>query len=196
MLSSPLGRWRTWETKVMPLERANLSKCDSVLWTVHSTAWESSPSFPCPCSWSQCQFSQRIQASLEAAVWAFSGGVFECFSQQAISWGCFKWTSLHSVCVCRGGCNKEGMTLKFATKSLCVSCHHGEKPASQLGRGPRETRKTKRVRLKEISLIMQRGHWHQGSICSTKYEVSPKQHCELASWCVLPQKGPFYGKNN
>lgn len=86
MLSSPLGRWRTWETKVMPLERANLSKCDSVLWTVHSTAWESSPSFPCPGSWSQCQFSQRIQASLEAAVWAFSGGVFECFSQQAISW--------------------------------------------------------------------------------------------------------------
>lgn len=35
------------------------------------------------------------------------------------------------------------MTLKFAMESLCVSCHHGERPASQLGRGPRETKGTK-----------------------------------------------------
>ena len=100
----------------MPLERANLSKCDSVLWTVPLDCLGIQSQLPLPLLLEPCQFSQRIQASLEAAVWAFSGGAFECFSQQAISWGCFKRTSLHSVCVCRGGCNKEGMTLKFAMK--------------------------------------------------------------------------------
>lgn len=51
------------------------------------------------------------------------------------------------------GGNKEGVTLKYEMQSLCVSCPRGEKPARQLHRGPRETRKAHRVGLKAMLLI-------------------------------------------
>lgn len=77
--------------------------------------------------------------------------------------------------------NKEGVTLKYEMKSLCVSCPRGEKPARQLHRGPRETQKAHRVGLKAMLLIRQRDFWHRGSISSTKYEASSKQQREKAS---------------
>ena len=49
--------------------------------------------------------------------------------------------------------NKEGATLKFAMKLLCVSCHCGKKSGRQHCRGPREPRKAQRARLKEMSFV-------------------------------------------
>lgn len=115
------------------------------------------------------------------------------FSQQPIPWGCFEWTSLHSVRLCGGGCNKMGVTFKLAVKSLCVSCPHGKKPASWFSRGSRETGEAQPDWRDVINQV--EGLLAPGEGVPNKYEVSPRQHCEQVPWCMLPREGPFHGKN-
>lgn len=123
----------------------------------------------------------------------FLGGIFEFFSQQPIPWVFFEWTSLHSVCICRGGCNKMGVTLKLAMKSLCVSCHHGEKPASQFSRGSRETGEAQSDWRDVINQA--EGLLAPGEDLPNKIWSVTQQHCEQAPWCMLPREGPFHSKN-
>lgn len=185
------SRWLT-ETKVMPLKKSKPSRCDFMFWTAHSTAWESSPSFPCSCSYSQCQFSQRTWASLEAAVWAFSGGIFEFSASSPFPEGASN-EPVSIVYVYAGvGVTKWEWPSNWQW-SHCVSCPHGKKPASRFSRGSRETGEAQPDWRDAINQA--EGLLAPGEGLPNKYEVSPRQHCEQVPWCMLPWEGPFHGKN-
>lgn len=154
---------------LMQSGRTNPSWCDSMLLTVplYCLGIQSRSPFtlsPAYAPKAHAQFSPESWVPSEAGVYAVSGGVFECSSQASCS---LRLPPMNQSqrCMCAWG-----VTLKFAMKSLCVSCHCSEKPATWLCRRPRETWKAHGVGLKEMSSTRQRGHQHQG-LCSTKYQV-------------------------
>lgn len=163
--------------------RANPSWCDSMLWTVplYCLGIQSHSPYtlsPAHAPKAHVQFSPE-SSCLPKLVCMLSLGGLWVFEPASCS------LRLPSMNDSQRYVYAWRVTLKFAMKSLCVSCHCSEKPATRLRRRPGVTWEAHGVGLKEMSLTRQRDHQHQG-FCSTKYKVWPKRHCEKATWGAWP----------
>lgn len=187
------SRWLT-ETKVMPLKKSKPSRCDFMFWTAHSTAWESSPSFPCSCSYSQCQFSQRTWASLEAAVWAFSGGIFEFSASSPYPEGASNEpVSIVYVYAGVGVTKWEWPSNWQWSHSVSVVLMVRSQPAGSAGDPGRQERHSQ---TKGMPLIRQRCCWHQGRACPTNTKCHPGSTVSRSPDVCYLGKAHFMAKIN